>query len=200
MKIRLIFFLAILSLKSFSQNTNLEKIALEFKPKAHAIAHQPIKANFWGIKNAIILFYDTVITDTSEYGTYSHNRIQSFILIPDGSSYKKILIDEFEDDNVETEILSVFFANADEDSEKELIILTSNTHRLQYLYDGTEYTVYFYDNFNSNKIPEKMKSLRNPKLDIFSKNNFEGFLDDSDYISKYKNAEDIKKELKQLGY
>ena len=34
----------------------------------------------------------------------------------------------------------------------------------------------------------------------FSKNNFEGFLDDSDYISKYKNAEDIKKELKQLGY
>ncbi|MNU93872.1 hypothetical protein D3C71_838230 [compost metagenome] len=110
-----------------------------------------------------------------------------------------MLISRFEDDNVDTEIQSVFFANADSDSQKELIILSTCSHRLQYLYDGTEYTTSVFDNFDTTKPPQKMIYLS--KISAQLAGGFEGFLDDNpDSKAKFKTAAEIKKELKRLGY
>ena len=93
----------------------------------------------------------------------------------------------------------MFFANADNDKEKELIILTANTHRLEYLYDGTEDNVYIYDDISIKNVPEKFTLLTNPKFHIFNQN-FEGFQDDKSHNAKFKTADAIKKEFKKLGF
>ncbi|UPT69330.1 MAG: hypothetical protein M0D53_08830 [Flavobacterium sp. JAD_PAG50586_2] len=109
------------------------------------------------------------------------------------------MINKFEDDNVDTEIRSVFFANADKDAEKELIIISTVTHRLQYLYDGTEYSTLVFDNFEVNKTPLELDIL----YEISEKlsGGFEGYVDaEGNKKAKIKNAEEVKKKLKKLGY
>lgn len=183
----------------YSQENNAQIIAKEFQPTNYTITHSPIKTKLWNIENVIIAFYETPIYHKYENMTYEHNLVKGYLLIPNNNTFKKILIDEYEDDNVDTEILSVFFANADNDKEKELIILTGNTHRLEYLYNGTEYSVYIYDNISTKDIPEKLSVLTNPKFDVFNIN-FEGTLDDKNHKAKFKTAEAVKKELKKLGF
>lgn len=199
MKVVFLFlFLALCHPAVFSQ-INPEKVAEKYQPKNHTTAHPPIVTNLWGIKNVVIVFYQTPVYHQYKETTYEHNKVTGYLLIPEGNQYKKVQIDVYEDDNVDTEILSVFFANADNDEAKELIVLTSNVHRLQYLYEGTEYGVYFYDDFSSDKIPTELKPIYRKNLERFQ-DNFEGFKAEEHWKSKFKTADDVKKELKRMGY
>lgn len=189
----------LLGFEAISQNNDLDAVVEKFKPINHQVVHKPIQTNIWGFKNVIIVFYAKEVIHEYLNEKYSHNAVSGFLLIPDGKNYKNVLIDVFEDDNVDTEILSVFFANANNDLDKELIILTSNEHRLQYLYEGIEYNIAFYKSFKKDKIPQQMKTLENDKLNFFH-NNFDGFKDERNWNARFKNSESIKKALKQLGY
>lgn len=91
--------------------------------------------------------------------------------------------------------LSVFFANADDDKDKEFIVMTTNTHRLQYLYEGTHYNVSFYDAFSAKSIPKKLIAVHNKVTELFS-DNFEGLLDDEYQTAQFKSAADVKTTLK----
>lgn len=183
----------------FSQETDAKSIAQKFMPKNSSLAHSVIETSVWNFPKATIVFYTEDLTHEYKDIVYEREAVNGYFIWNDGKTYRKILIDHFEDDNVDTKILSVFFANADNDKQKELIILTANTHRLEYLYDGTEYNVYIYDNISIKNVPEKFTLLTNPKFDVFNQN-FEGFQDEKNHKAKFKTADAIKKELKKLGF
>ena len=183
----------------FSQETDTKSIAQKFMPKNSSLAHSVIETSVWDFPKATIVFYTEDLTLEYKDIVYERQAVNGYFIWNDGKKDRKILIDYFEDDNVDTKILSVFFANADHDNQKELIILTANTHRLEYLYDGTEYNVYIYDNISIKNLPEKFTLLINPKFDVFNQN-FEGFQDDKNHKAKFKTADAIKKELKRLGF
>lgn len=183
----------------FSQETDAKSIDQKFMPKNSSLAHAVIETSVWDFPKATIAFYTEDLTLEYKDIVYERQAVNGYFIWNDGKMDRKILIDHFEDDNVDTKILSVFFANADNDKQKELIILTANTHRLEHLYDGTEYGVYIYDDISIKNVPEKFKLLTNPKFDIFNQN-FEGFQDDKNHKAKFKTADAIKKELKKLGF
>ena len=194
----IIFFCSVKSQNLIQlKDTRKQKIAEHFKPKNAVIVHQIIETDIWEMKNVVIVFYESKYLDEDKR---ERQYLEAYLLIPNQKNqYKKILISKFEDDNVDTEINSVFFANADRDKEKELIILTKNEHRLQYLYDGTEYTTFVFDNFNKENIPKEMKLLADISNELFG--GFDGFLEDNpNSKAKYKTAEQIKTQLKKLGY
>lgn len=176
------------------------EIAESFKPINSEIAHPVIETKVWGKKNVIIAFYESRYID-NENTTSPQERqyIEGFLLVPDTkNNYKKILIDRFEDDNVDTIITSVFFANADKDKEKELIILTCCSHRLQLIYDGTEYSTNVFDNFDMNKPPKKMNYLSDISGTL--QGGFEGEREDGPSKANFKTASEVKVELKRLGF
>ncbi|OXA93099.1 hypothetical protein [Flavobacterium hercynium] len=177
-----------------------KEVAERFKPKDAEIVHEVIQTKVWGKKDVIIVFYASrYIDDQSTTIPFERQYVEGYFLIPDGAkNYKKVLIYKFEDDNVETIIQSVFFANADKDSERELIILTTCSHRLELLYDGTEYYNYVFDNFDMNKIPKEMTYLSDISASIYG--GFEGQREDGPSKADFKTAADVKAELKKLGY
>lgn len=176
-----------------------KSVAQKFMPKNSSLAHEVIETTVWDFPKATIVFYTEDLIHKYKDIVYERQAVNGYFIWNDGKMNRKILIDHFEDDNVDTEILSVFFANADNDKQKELIILTANTHRLQYLYDGTEYGIYIYDDISTKNAPEKFTLLTNPKFDVFNEN-FEGFQDDKNHTAKFKTADAVKKELKKLGF
>lgn len=179
--------------------TNKIEIEKKFVPENNQLAHDIIETNVWNFPKSILLFYAEKIVHEYKGENYTHNAVYGYLLVKKGTDYTKILIDRYEDDNVDTEILSVFFANVDKDKQKELVILTANRHRLQYLYEGTEYGVYFYDNFSPDTIPKQLQPIWKKNLERFQ-GNFEGFKGEENWKSKFKTADDIKKELKRMGY
>ncbi|WCM42214.1 hypothetical protein MG290_00660 [Flavobacterium sp. CBA20B-1] len=185
--------------KIIAQENDTSFIAEKWLPENYTIAHQPIKTKLWNIENVVIVFYETPVYRQYKNITYTHNKVRGFLLVPYKNTYKMVLIDAYEDDNVATEILSVFFANIDNDKEKELIVLTANDHRLQYLYEGRDYGIYFYDNFENNTIPNQLKAIYRKDLERFQ-GDFEGFKAEQEWKAQFKNADAIKKELKKMGF
>lgn len=175
------------------------KVAERFKPEDAVIVHSVIQTSVWGKENCIFVFYESRYTEDDQYQS-ERQYVDAYLLVPDEkNAYKKVLINRFQDDNVDTEIQSVFFANTDSDSQKELIILSTCVHRLQYLYEGTEYSTSVFDDFDTAKPPKKMTYL--PKISSQLNGGFEGFLEENpDSKAAFKTAADVKKELKRLGY
>ncbi|MBZ4191187.1 hypothetical protein [Niabella beijingensis] len=99
----------LLSLAGTAQDTPAA-IAQRLKPKGSGIVHDVIRQeNLWGFKNVLIAFYETRYTDSSTNPPGQHRQyVEAFLLIPVNGSYKKIRIDKYEDDNVDTRIESVF--------------------------------------------------------------------------------------------
>ena len=174
------------------------QVAEKFKPNNSTIVHKVIQQTIWGHKDAVIVFYESHYIDSISTTEHRERQyVDAYLLIPTKTNYKKILINRFEDDNVDTEIQSVFFANADQDLEKELIIMSTVTHRLQYLYDGTEYSTTVLDNFKPNVIPLQLKIL--DEISQKLSGGFEGYLDgEGQKISTIKTAEDVKKKLENF--
>lgn len=195
------FFLSIISVLSgfsiFAQSA--DEIAKQFQPLHSEIAHEIIKAKVWGIPDVVIVFYSTTLYHYYQDITYERQVADGYLFIPYNATYQKVFIGRFEDDNVDTKILSVFFANADDDKDKELVVMTTNTHRLQYLYEGTHYNVSFYDAFSAKHFPKELTPVHNKVTNIFS-DNFEGLLDDKYQAARFKSAADVKKQLQKSGY
>jgi hypothetical protein len=199
MKNSILIIFVLITYNVFCQGETAQQIANKLKPEKSKIVHTVIQQDFWGIKNGIIAFYETRYLDTiSATENYERQFIEGYIIIPQKQGYRKVLINKYEDDNVDTEIESVFFANADKDESKELVIISTVTHRLQYLYDGTEYSTDIFNDFTLNNIPNELNRL--DKLGSkFS--GFEGYVDSKGTTkAKYKTAADVRRKLKQMGY
>lgn len=182
------------------QKEDKSEIAEKMKPPGSTVVHEVLEMDFWNLKNVIIVFYESKYVEKYQYKN-ERQFVECYLLVPDSKyKYEKILVNKFEDDNVDTEIKSVFFANADDDKGKELIIISTCKHRLEYLYEGTEFMTDVFDNIDLSK-----KSSKNSLSNLFKMSEkltggFQGFTEDNPQSqAKFKNANEVKAELKRLG-
>jgi len=189
----------------------VKRIAGE-KPRQFAVRARPLYTEFpeeMGSKvmetsewsqdiPAIIAFY------TQKY--YMHEdggdpkdlfRTFAYIFMPNGKdTYKRIMIDTFTDAGRQVKIKTAFFANADSDQAKELVILYTSEVKSGNT-SGTMYSSRIYDNINPKLLPARLKKLDEVARKIES--GIEGELNGAPSKAKYKTEEDIVGALGKLG-
>jgi hypothetical protein len=102
-------------------NETVEAFIKRLMPDTTELAHQVIETNTWDTTKAIIAFYG--YDDTRDINT-GFNKIFGHLYLPTGqNNYQDISFGPIEEDGGYPEIISVFFANADKDKPKELIVL-----------------------------------------------------------------------------
>ncbi|ANH83129.1 hypothetical protein A8C56_21010 [Niabella ginsenosidivorans] len=204
----IISFLAIIIFAQFSfaqtikrqENESIEQFADRIRPDSSTlIEHQIFETKNFDPKNAILAFYQKTITETYQTGTYTdhdqYNIILGYLYLPSTeNNYRRILIDTIPPDGGDPEILSVFYVNADKDTDKELAVLCKYEQR-HYDYGGAFYETFIYD-FDK-------KSNRFTYLEKLSDKLFGcecGFRDGRNETAKYKTAKDVREGLRKMGY
>ncbi|MEO7533288.1 MAG: hypothetical protein ABIU30_05570 [Ferruginibacter sp.] len=185
-------------------NETAEMFADRLKPDSSELAHAVLETKSLNNSGTIIVaFYKKTVDEVKQMPTYvDHNKydiIIGYLYIPTSlTSYRKVLIDTIFPDGGDPEIISVFFANADKDSRKELIVLCKYP-QVHYDYGGAFYETFIYDNPSNNtehlsyfnELSEKFwgcecawraEEKRRPEK------------------AKFKTAKDVKAKLKKLGF
>jgi hypothetical protein len=176
-----------------------EQFAERLKPENATLAHKVIETK-WNGNSVIISFYDITyklpVENDPDQQTY--HKITGFIFSQlDKSTYSKVNFGTIDTEGGNPTVETVFFANADNDKAKELIIVAS-WEQSHYDFNGTLYGTYVFDN----ETTEKTLDLK--FLEEISKK-LEGgcecsYREGTSKKAKFKNAAEIKKELLKLGY
>jgi hypothetical protein len=181
-------------------NESAEIFAERLQPDSTEIAHTVIETTLLDTtKKIIIAFYKKTIYESQQMATYvdhtQYDIIIGFAYIPTtNNNYTRVLIDTIESDGGAPEIISVFFANADKDKNKELIVLCKYGQS-HYDYGGNFYGTHIY---SYSKDKNKFKYL--DKLSEKFGGCDCGFRNGKVLIAKYKTAEDVKASLKKMGF
>jgi hypothetical protein len=157
-----------------------------------------IETKEWTAEPSIIAFYTQKYYIAEDGGLPKDNyRTFGYVFVPNGKdTYKRIFIDTFAYDGSPIMVGSAFFANADSDQVKELVITTTCLQKDKQA-SGTMYTTKVYDNV-TRLLPGRLKKLDdvNGKLE----GGFEGLKDGKPMKAKYKNEKEIAEALKKMGY
>ena len=141
------------------------------------------------------MFYEVDFSTGCEQCT----QIVGYLFEPmSGADYKKILIGNIEPNGGDPKIKSVFFANADNDSLKELIVIASWEQLLHADYGGTAYSTLV---FHAPESDATTKLTFNEDIS----NKLDGGCDcewsnGRKSKAKYKTAAGVKARLKALGH
>lgn len=165
-------------------------------PEGMVLAHHIIETNRWS-RHAKMIIACYGYDDTTDviHGVKKFNRIEGHVYFPEGqSNYRDISFGPIEEDGGYPEIVSIFFANADKDTTKEMVVLCKYPTK-NYDFDGTVYKTFIYDSpTNDDKLP----FLADLSKTFYG---MEGnWRDGKINRAKYKTAKEIKAKLKQLGY
>lgn len=176
-----------------SAETFVLRVQKELKNREEPIQfnHPVIETENWLEKiNVIIAFFEKQEEEEPDI-------IEGHLFISkDQQNYQSVLIEEYGPEGNKAQIVSVFFANADKDYEKELVVLCSWEQSIKGMIEGELYRTYIYDNFDSNSIPEKLVYLEESS-NYFSLE-FDGIQEGETKKAKYKTAQSIKKKLKKI--
>jgi hypothetical protein len=113
------------------------------KPRTRQLAHPALETTAWSGQKTIIALYG--YDDLADANT-GYNRIDGHIYLQKSpGQYRDISFGPIEEDGGYPEILSVFFANADTDVAKELIILCKYPQK-HTDYEGDFYETFIFDN------------------------------------------------------
>jgi len=197
----ILIFIATIFIASFTfgqtvnrqDNETVETFIKRLIPDTTELAHQIIETNTWDTTaKTIITFYG--YDNKSDINT-GFNKIFGHLYLPIGqNTYRDISFGPIEEDGGYPKIISVFFANADKDKSKELIVLCKYDQR-HYDYSGEFYETFIFDN------PQQQKQLT-----YFEKLSEKfwgcecGWRNGKTETAKYKTAKDVKTKLKQLGF
>jgi|GEM_PF-733440 len=144
--------------------------------------------------------------DTAYFAFYAQvNNLQEgdvvflgYLYVPDGSrNYHRIFIDTFEVEGSAAEITSIFYANADKDKPRELVMLIKWPQR-HYDIKGDFYETRIYDNIGPGQYPKKLTFLKWVSIQVSG--GFEGDREGEKVVSKFKTAKEVKEGLKKLTY
>jgi hypothetical protein len=206
--IQIILFLTLLDVtqaQTFQRQTN-ESIDAFAKRiyKVEELSHKIIETTEWdSLKKVIICFV--------EFSSNDADGILGYLLTPiDNQTYRQTLIDTFfiGGGSNHISIEAVFFANADKDKQREIIVMTKanahSPHSSDFDLVGSFYESYIYDNYNLMAPPSSL-TLFKQLSEVFQE--YDGVSYDSKtgkYLkrekAKYKNSNSIRIKLKQLGY
>jgi hypothetical protein len=165
-------------------------------PEGMALAHHVIETNRWSRSaKMIVACYGRNDTTDRNGGINNYSTIEGHVYLPIGeNNYRDITFGPIEEEGGYPEIVSIFFANADKDTTKEMIVLCKYWMK-NYDFEGTLYKAFIYDN------PTKENKLL--YMEDLSRKFFgmEGnWRDGKINKAKYKTAKDIRAKLKQMGY
>lgn len=163
------------------------------------LAGKIVETKEWSPEKAVIAFYSQQYTKEveDEQPKACTRLLGEIFLTKDKNTYKRALIDTFTNEDKPIKLVAAFMANADTDSHKELIVITSMDRKDKDA-NGTQYTVKVYDNIVPNVFPSKLKRLDDIGLKLDS--GFDGQLNGKPTKAKHKTQKDIEEELKKMGY
>ena len=157
-----------------------------------------IETREWTAEPSVIAFYSQKYY-VQEDGALPHDnfRTLAFMFVPTGKDmYKRVFIDTFISGGRPVSIGAAFFANADSDNVKELIIMATSAQK-DALGAGTQYINKVYDNFNR-AIPLRLRRLDDATTKV--EGGFDGNRDGKPQKPKYKTQKEIAEALKKMGY
>lgn len=200
-----IILLLIITTFSFGQpverlyKESTEQFVTRFKPENSKLSLSVLDTK-WDMKPVIISFYEQTyklpVQDDPDQQDYSRV-IGEIFFQTDSNHYNRFIVDTIESEGGDPKIESVFFANADKDKNKEVIIIVS-WPQVHAGVRGTLYGTYVYDDLLKNS-EKKLRYIKNisQKLSGGCECKYE---DGKSGKAKFKKAPDIKAELKRLGY
>jgi hypothetical protein len=157
-----------------------------------------VESKEWTPEASIIAFYSQKYYIEEDGAQPKDNfRTLAYMFIPNGKdTYKRVFIDTFINGGIPVNIAATFFANADSDQAKELVIIASSSQHDKQA-SGTLYMNRVYDNIGR-LLPTRLKRLDDASAKI--EGGFEGTKNGQPSKAKYKSAKDITDALKKLGY
>ncbi len=157
-----------------------------------------VETKEWTPEPSIIGFYTQKYFTDQEGGQPKENyRTIALMFIPNGKdTYKRVTIDTFNNEGTPVKIAATFFANADSDNVKELVIMTTGTLKNKEA-SGIFYTNKVYDNVGR-LLPGKLKKLEEINAKI--EGGLEGVAAGKPSKAKYKNEKEVAETLKKMGY
>ncbi len=195
-------FLGVLS--SFGQtlkrqaNETVDTFAIRYKPDSTELAHTVLETNSIDTaKKIIIAFYKKTIYEVRQMKTYvdhsQYNILIGYSFFPlSDNEYQKKLIDTIYPDGGDPEIIAIFFANADKDKGRELVILRK-VEQQHYDMSGAFYETCIYDFTKGDFIYMKKLSETFQGCEC-------GWRDGKTEKANYKTAKDIRTRLTKMGY
>jgi len=177
------------------ENETLEDFAKRNGPPQAELTHTVIETEAWDTQKTIIAFY--LIRIKLNNGTPA-TQVDGYLFIPKSNkTYEKILINNFEEEGDTPHIEAVFFANADKDKAKELIVICSYLQR-HYDVNGTLYSTFIFDDRRPGINPIRLSFLEDVSELVSGGCDCE-WRDGRRKSSKYKTAASVKLGLKKLG-
>ena len=157
-----------------------------------------VETTEWTPEPSVVAFYTQKYYVEEDGGLPKYNfRTLAYMFVPNGKdTYKRIFIDTFSVDGKQVNITSTFFANADSDQVKELVI-TATCPQRDAGSSGTLYINRVYYNVGR-PLPVRLK-----KLDAISAKiagGLEGMSGGKPSHAAYKNEKEITEALKKMGY
>jgi hypothetical protein len=178
------------------ENETLEDFAKRNGPPQAELTHKVIETEAWGKQKTIMAFY---IVEIKLKDGKPATQVEGYLFMPKSTdTYEKILINNFEEEGDTPKIEAVFFANADNDKAKELIVICSWRQR-HYDFSGTLYGTYIFDDLRPGTNPTKLSFLEGVSERVSGDCDC-SWRDGKMKTSKYKTAASVKAGLKKLGF
>ncbi len=150
----------------------------------------------WTADTSVFDFY--IRTYTLQGDDQEYEDVLGYLYVPVSKGmYKRVFIDTFENEGGTANIASIFFANADKDSARELVVMLQWPSR-HYQIWGTVYETRIYDDLLTGQYPPKLTYLE--KVSKKVSGDFDGDREGEKLVSKYKSSKEVRAELKRLGY
>jgi hypothetical protein len=158
-----------------------------------------VESAVWTEEKSIIAFYtQKYYVNEDGMAPKDYTRILAFMFVPNGKdTYKRVLIDTFSNNDRPVKIEAVFYAQADSDAARELVIMTTSTEKNMQL-TGTTYTTKIYENLRPRVVPARLKKLDDVALRV--NGGFEGTEHGKATTAKFKTQQDVTDGLKNMGY
>jgi hypothetical protein len=152
----------------------------------------------WTAGASVIAFYTQKFYIQEDGAVPRDNyRTLAFLFVPNGKdTYKRIIIDTFVNQGYSVKIAATFFANADSDATKELVIIATSAQKDKQA-TGTLYMNRIYDN-TGRLLPGRLKRLDEVSNKI--EGGFDGDKDGKPSKAKFKTQKDVAEALKKMGY
>jgi hypothetical protein len=178
------------------ENETLEDFAKRNGPPQAELTHKVIETEAWGKQKTVMAFY---IVEIKLKNGMPVTQVDGYLFMPKSTdTYEKILINNFEHDGGTPNIEAVFFATADKDKAKELIVICSWLRR-HYDVHGTHYSTYVFDDLRPGTSPSKLSFLEGVSERVSGDCDCE-WRDGKKKTSKYKTAASVKAGLRKLGF
>jgi len=157
-----------------------------------------VESREWTPEPSIVAFYTQKYFATGDESPLKDSyRTLAFLFVPNGKdTYKRIFIDTFINEGRPVKIAATFFANADSDNVKELVIMATSAQKDKEG-SGTLFINKVYDN-TGRALPGKLRRLYDATSKI--EGGLEGEKGGKPSKAKYKTEKEVMDALKKLGY